>query len=207
MPEVMDGFIRERITDYIYHNNKIEDNYYAIQEIAVKLLEEEGEEGDCIDDYKKEAIRLLFNEHTYIAEGIIDELFNTEENILSWQERNEIRNGTEMWDIMRLVCLQSDDYGTINDVIRDLKNDDEEKIFDKYMYFRGKEMINDDDENELFDTLLEYYNDHEIRIKNNIEEVSKKIAIKKIMRNKLYFCGLAKKISMRDCGIPLVAVN
>ena len=34
-------------------------------------------------------------------------------------------------------------------------------------------------------------------------KVEEKIAIKKIMRNKLYYCGLAQKLSMRDCGIPL----
>lgn len=34
-----------------------------------------------------------------------------------------------------------------------------------------------------------------------IKEGARRIAIKKIMRNELYYCGLAKKLSMRDCGM------
>ena len=110
---------------------------------------------------------------------------------------------------------RDDDDDKVNwDTIRNyFFEDDWEAIVSCYMYLRAYELVSDE-----FSCSIEDCQYPKLRsvVFNMLKEIdytyrildgAKKIAIKKIMRNEIYYCGLAKKLSMCDCGIKLVEVN
>ena len=77
--------------------------------------------------------------------------------------------------------------------------DEWEKIVKNYVYLNAYSLLEDNDAM-LQEEMLHRFKLYE---EERVNKVAKIIAIKRIRRNKLYFCGLAKKLSMRDCGIIL----
>ena len=69
-------------------------------------------------------------------------------------------------------------------------------IVKHYVYLNAYTMLDD----MLQEEMLEIFKNYE---QERINKVARNIAINKIKRNQLYYCGLAQRLNMRDCGIEL----
>jgi hypothetical protein len=100
--------------------------------------------------------------------------------------------------ILDLPIDEDIDNITTEDLLNHFKRDNWVDLIKIYKYFTATELCNNCDA--LRYDMTEIFEELD---KERVNKVARSIAIKKLRRNELYYCGLAKKLSMRDCGIPL----
>ena len=100
--------------------------------------------------------------------------------------------------ILDLPIDEDIDNITTDDLLNHFKRDNWVDLIKIYKYFTATELCNNCDA--LRYDMIEQFEELD---KERVNKVARSIAIKKLRRNELYYCGLAKKLSMRDCGIPL----
>ena len=100
--------------------------------------------------------------------------------------------------ILDLPIDEDIDNITTEDLLNHFKRDNWVDLIKIYKYFTATELCNNCDA--LRYDMIEQFEELD---KERVNKVARSIAIKKLRRNELYYCGLAKKLSMRDCGIPL----
>lgn len=100
--------------------------------------------------------------------------------------------------ILDLPIDEDIDNITTDDLLNHFKRDNWVDLIKIYKYFTATELCNNCDA--LRYDMMEQFEELD---KERVNKVARSIAIKKLRRNELYYCGLAKKLSMRDCGIPL----
>lgn len=99
---------------------------------------------------------------------------------------------------INLVVEAMDDEINGTEISHLFLNDEWAEIIQHYKYYRAIQLCETDDA--LHNDMLEVFIELD---KERVYNVAEKIAINKIKRNKLFYCGLAQKLNMRDCGITL----
>jgi hypothetical protein len=181
----INAIIKAELLTYITDNDIITYNFDYIEEL--------------VNNYNGNIRYGLIEYFTNDEEGdvIVNELYNNGEGLLSNDELNNItKNSDEVIEIYKYVFEKKREYNDIEN-FGDIMGT--YKIYDAYMYFKAKEIMDSydhlDDNEEFWDELVYIY-EKEVLAKNIIK-VSRNIAVNKIKRNRLYNLGLGLKLAVK----------
>ena len=194
MTTTIDTIIMEQLVDYISSHDIIKDNFNTIKELVDEF------DADCDDNIPYALMEFLdgvsgeFN----ADDNIVQPLYNMTEGHLSFNELREVLNDSEeVVYILRYVYIECGESGMLDSFGQHLISSNMSKMFDLYMYFRAKDMLNNIRANndELMDKLVELYEAEELE--QNLIKVSRNNAISKIKRNRIYNTGLGLRLAIK----------
>ena len=197
--------IDKHILDIVNNKDSIEafyDNYLEHDEDWNDYLDEIENDRPLFDGYrydynmyKDEIINEIFGDSmkeqffNNIIRALVEDITDADKHIMFKYLIGNLR---------QTFCCRT----TINNLHDDYLEDNWQNIMMSYVSEKVNSMILNEEDwlNSNIERAIEDYAFNKIQ-----ERISRKIAIEKITRNKLFVLGLSKKLSMRNCGIPVGA--